>query len=385
MRATWIILGKDLRLRLRDRSVLIYGFVAPFVLAFVLGLVFGDVDDPISLDVAVVAPAEASLRGPLLEEVLPGLEQDGLVTSTSVLADREEVVRAVEEGTADVGLVVLPDGPLGPTGIEVVESVDRGVAGSVATSIARGVVDEARTAVAAVEAAFAQGRQVDPATVVEAVAETPRVATTTLVPSGTQPLDATTGVAAGIAVFFVLFAVSISATGLLEEERDGTLARLRAAPIRPEAVLASKSLLGFIVGTVSLGALAVATTVAMGADWGAPVRLVPVVVAASAAAVGLVMAVTSAARTPEAASNGTAIVATVAGALGGSFFPVAEEGALGVVARLTPHWWFLEGIEDAAGGAPTGEVLADAAVLLLMAVVTGVVAAVRLGARVGGS
>lgn len=385
MRATWTILGKDLRLRLRDRTVVIYGFVAPFVLAFVLGLVFGDVDEAVTLDVAVAAPADAGLSGPLLDVVLPGLEQEGLVESTTVLDDREAVVRAVEEATADVGFVVLPDGPRGPAGIEVLESVDRGIAGSVATSIARGVVDEARTAVAAVEAAVGAGAQVDPVTVVEAVSVTPRVAETSLVASGTRPLDATTGVAAGIAVFFVLFAVGISATGLLEEERDGTLARLRTAPIRPEAVLASKSLLGFIVGTVSLATLAVATTVAMGADWGSPGRLALVIVAASAAAVGIVMAMTSAARTPEAASNGTAIVATVAGALGGSFFPVADEGALGVVARLTPHRWFLEGIEDAAGGAPIGEVLTDAGVLLLMAAVTGVIAAVRLRSRVAGS
>ncbi len=131
--------------------------------------------------------------------------------------------------------------------------------------------------------------------------------------------------------------------------------------------------------------LAVGTTLVLGADWGDPVAVGVVVVAGSAAAVGVVALVASIARTPEAAANGTAMVATVAGALGGSFFPIVDDGVLAVVAALTPHWWFLEGIEGAAGGEGLGAVAGDVAVLMAMALVAGGVAVLRLRERLAAS
>lgn len=380
MDAVRAIFVKDLRLRLRDRTVFIYGVVAPFVLAFVLGLVFADVDQPLSLRITVAAPADASLSGPLVEDVLPALEADGLVGEVVVVDDRDEVVDDVESGEADVGMVVLPDGPAGPTGVEVVEEVDRPIAASVARGVAQGLVDEARTAVLAVGAALAADPSIDPATVVAAVVDAPDVATVELVETGAPPLDGRTRVAAGIAVLFLLFAVGLVTTSLLEEERDGTLARLRTAPIPGWSVLAAKALLGFAVGVVSLTTLAVGTTLALGADWGDPVVLGAMILLGSAAAVGVVSLVASVGRTPEAASSGVAIVATVAGALGGSFFPV-QGPLLTAVAALTPHYWFLRGIEGGAGGGGLGDVVVEMAVLVAITVVTGVLAVTRLRRR----
>lgn len=382
MRAAATILLKDLRLRIRDRSVIIYGFVAPFLLALVFGLVFADIDDPVQLDVVVTGDLDAALADPLITAVLPALEEDGLVESSETVADRGAAVAAIEAGDADVGYVVLPDGPTGPGGIEVLGSSDAPVGAAVATSVARGLVDDARVSVVAVGAAQQRtGGAADPQAVVGAVVATPEVATVALVESGTRPLDPRTGIAVGMAVFFLLFAVGIASTGLLEEERDGTLARLRAAPIPSWSVLAAKAALGFVVGFVSLVLLAVGTTVAVGASWGSPGPLLVVIAAAVLAAVGIVSVVASFARTPEAAANGTAIVATVAGLLGGSFFAIAEGPVLSVIAALTPHHWFLEGVGDVAGGAPASEVLLDVGVLVAMGAVTLAVAAVRFRRR----
>ena len=49
MRGVWTITRKDLRLRVRDRSVFLYGMVAPFVLAVVLGATFGGIEERIHL------------------------------------------------------------------------------------------------------------------------------------------------------------------------------------------------------------------------------------------------------------------------------------------------------------------------------------------------
>lgn len=382
MRPAATILLKDLRLRLRDRSVLIYGFVAPFLLALVFGLVFADIDDPVQLTVVVTGGQEAALTEPLVDGVLPALTDDGLVEATTRVDDRDAAVAAIEGGEADVGFVVLPDAATGPGGIEVLSSSDAPVAGAVATSIARDLVDDARVSVAAIEASQRlTAGAADPQEVVAAVLATPDVATTALVEAGTRPLDARTGIAVGMAVFFLLFAVGIASTGLLEEERDGTLARLRAAPIPAWSVLVAKALLGFVVGFVSLVLLAVGTTFAVGASWGSPAPLLVVIASGVLAAVGIVAVVASFARTPEAAANGTAIVATVAGLLGGSFFAIAEGPVLSVIAALTPHHWFLAAVEDVAGGAAGTEVALDVAVLAGMGIVTLAVAAVRFRRR----
>ena len=41
LRTALLVAGKDLRQRLRDRSALVIAFVAPFVLATIIGLAFG--------------------------------------------------------------------------------------------------------------------------------------------------------------------------------------------------------------------------------------------------------------------------------------------------------------------------------------------------------
>jgi hypothetical protein len=41
LRTTLLVAGKDLRQRLRDRSALVIAFIAPFVLAAIIGLAFG--------------------------------------------------------------------------------------------------------------------------------------------------------------------------------------------------------------------------------------------------------------------------------------------------------------------------------------------------------
>lgn len=380
MRALWVILGKDLRLRARDGTVLMYGVVAPFVLAAVLGLVFGNLDQAVTLRVVVAGADGSQLRTTLVDQVLPTLAEDGLVESVEELGDRDAAVAAVDADDADVGFVVLPGGQFGPGGIEVLGSVERPSATTVAEAIAGSVVRDARVVAATVAAAVPAG--VAPEEAIDAALAVTPVTSLEVEAATSGALDATTGISAGMAVFFLLFAVGLASTGLLEEERNRTLARLRAAPVAPWSILASKAVLGFVIGTVSLGLLALGTSLVLGAEWGPVPRVAPVIVAGAFAAIGVVSAVASVTRTPEGAANAQGVVGTIAGALGGSFFPVATGGLLGVVSALTPHRWFLEGITAAATGAPTDEIVLPVVVLLGMGVVTLVVAAVRFRRRI---
>ena len=78
--------------------------------------------------------------------------------------------------------------------------------------------------------------------------------------TASRQLDVATFYAAGMAVFFLFFTVQFGVSSILDERRDGTLARLLAAPIRRGAVLGGKLLTSVVLGAASMAVLAVATT-----------------------------------------------------------------------------------------------------------------------------
>jgi ABC-2 type transport system permease protein len=92
---------------------------------------------------------------------------------------------------------------------------------------------------------------------------------------------------------------------------------------------------------------------------------------------------TGLAKTPEQAGNIQGIVGTVLGLLGGSFFPIGQDGGfLARLTTLTPHHWFNRGLSDLAGGQPPGAALGAVGSLLLIALVTGAGAAILIRRKV---
>jgi ABC-2 type transport system permease protein len=97
------------------------------------------------------------------------------------------------------------------------------------------------------------------------------------------------------------------------------------------------------------------------------------------AATGVTAAVASLARTAEQAGSWQAVVATLLGLLGGTFFPVAQVGgAMEAISLATPHAWFMRGLGELAGGGGPVDVLPAAGAMLAFAAVTGCLALVRL-------
>lgn len=377
MRAVWTITRKDLLLRFRDRTVLIYGVLAPLVIATVLGLTFSGLDERISLDLAVVASAQDQVAGAFVDEVLPALVEDGLVTEVTEYDDVEVARAAVEDAQHTAAIVFLGGGATGPGDIEVLGNVDSPTGVGVTTSVVESYANSVRGVSLAIGAGMAGGAG-DPQALVTAARDAASAVSLVEAPIGLVPIDVTTYMAAGMAVFFLVFSVGLAVTGLLEEERDGTLARLETAPVPSWAPLAAKALTAFLVGVGSMATLAVLTTLLIGAEWGDPVGVGVLIVAAVVAATGLVGLVASFARTPESASGALAVVATVLGALGGSFFPLRDVGALDLVSAATPHHWFLQGLTRVAGGGDVGDVLVSVAVLLVIGAVTASLAVIRI-------
>jgi ABC-2 type transport system permease protein len=183
-----------------------------------------------------------------------------------------------------------------------------------------------------------------------------------------------------MAVFFLFFTVQFGVSSVLEERRDGTLARMLVAPIRRSTILVGKLLTSLVLGFLSMTVLAVATHFLIGAHWGDPLGVAMLIAAGVLAATAVMTLVATLARTPDQAQSWQGMVALVLGMLGGTFFPVAQAG--GVLATLslaTPQAWFLRGIENMTGGSGPEAVLGPVAAILVFAAITGALAFMRVG------
>jgi ABC-2 type transport system permease protein len=378
VRAALLIAANDVRRRLRDRSALLVAFVVPLALAGIFGLTLSDVGSgDVSFRYALVDRDGGEAAGHLREALL-GAEREGFVeleTAESLAEGR----RLVEDGRVAATFVVPPGFSRaleqgGAAELSVLGGLDAQIGTLVARSIALSFtaeLDAVRVAVAA-----AGGR----ADLAAGAASLPRPVTIDDVSTTRKELDPTTFYAAGMAVFFLFFTVQFGVSSLFDERREGTLARLLAGPIRPGSIVAGKLLTSFVLGMVSMTVLAVATALALGADWGNPLGVALLLAAGVVAATAVMALVATLARTPEQVGSWQAMVALVLGMLGGAFFPVAQAGGpVEALSRLTPHAWFLEGLRELSGGAGASAVLPAVAAILLFAAVAGGAAFLRLG------
>lgn len=369
MRAAFLIAGKDLKQRLRDKSAFLFGIVAPLVLATIFSFVFNPIGDTTSFHAEyVLVNEDGGAIGDAFVQALESMEAEDIITLRevdSVAVAREEVERGsdafadTEEARADAAFVVpagFSEAVLQGRGgtMSVIGAKGSELAAQVAYSVASGFAAELGAAQVSVMTVLPQGVEPDPMQVGQlaqeaAVIENP--ISLEDVSAETKQLDGTTYMTAGMAVFFLFFAVSFGVSGLLEEGQLGTMSRLMAAPINRQAILLGKGITAFLIGIISMGVLVAASSVLLGAEWGNPVGVAILVLAAVFASMGILAIVASFAKTQEAASNLQAIVSLVFGFLGGTFFPVAQvSGILSKLSLVTPHQWFLRGLGDLAGG-----------------------------------
>jgi len=388
--ATRLIAFKDLRLRVRDRSFFIMGILAPLGLAFIFNLTFGGVLQPGGLDLRFgYLDLDGTESSSSLGEVLEQLEADDFLELTR-FDDREAAAAAVEDGDIQA-FILVPEGfdqelAIGAPKLEVVGDIDSGTATDVASAIARQFgtgVDAARLAVITTASIMGVAPTPD---LIAGLTQDPATAAFTANITGLdadiRQLDGVTYITAGMAIFFLFFTVQAGVLGLLDEEREGTLRRLMAAPVPRAAVIGGKGLLALILGVFALTTLVVASSLIMGASWGHPLGVAIMILTGVAAAVSLMGVVAGLAKSPEGAENLASITAVILGMLGGVFFPIESAGgALAAASVITPHYWFLRGLGDLAGGAPWTNAFPAAAVLIGMAVVLGLAAGWVLNRR----
>lgn len=383
----WTIAQKDLKLRLRDRSALIVGIIAPLGLAAIFSSIFNPIED---FDFSATYAVLDEDGGPVATQFVAILDQFGAGTGSEILvvSSRQEALDLVdvepfsdEEG-ADAAFVI----PAGfseavqserPAEMEVITG-QGGVGAGVAVSFAEQYASELTYARIAVSSFEGLGGAEDRFAAGLRALAVPSPVSLRDIETESKTLSGKTFYAAGLAIFFLFFTVQIGVNSLLDERHAGTLNRLMAAPLRRSSIIAGKALMAFILGLVSMLVLVIATTLLFGAEWGNPLGVSLLVVAAIVSALGIMAVVAAFAKTPEQAGNYSSMVAVVLGFLGGTFFPVGQAGGLLSDLRfITPHAWFMQGLGDLSAG-HVADVLPAVGALLLFGVVTGGIALVAL-------
>ena len=388
MRAALIIAAKDLRQRLRDRTAIVVAVIAPFGLAAIFSTLLGGVEQPLDLAYAYADLDGTQLSQGIREGPLTGIESAGIATVTLV-DDRDAARAAVEEGDAQAALIVPAGFESAVTAgadaeLEVIGSIDAGFATDILRSLAESYVaelDGVRLAVALALPGLDDASPAAIAALAERAAAIEPPITVADLDAEAREMSTTTYFAASMAIFFLFFTAQFGVLSLLSERRQGTLPRLVAAPIRPRSIVLGKALGSFALGIVAMAVLVAASSLLLGAAWGDPLGVAILVLAAVTAAMGITALITTLARTEEQAGGWNSIVAVTLAILGGAFFDLSQgPEILSQISFITPHAWFLEGLDLLSGSSSSVvDVATPVAALLGIGLVTGAIGLARAG------
>jgi ABC-2 type transport system permease protein len=369
---------KDLRQRLRDRSALVLGFIAPVAVAALISVAFGSAGS-FHADVAVVDLD----RGPVAAGFTSFVKDPDLADLLTVkqVSGEADARSQVAQGDLHTAFVIPPGLAAAVTTrqippITVLASTDGPIAEQVARSLAESFTAQLRAVQLSVQAALSAGapHASAQALAIEAADMRPPEQTVTQA-AGTRALTGTSYYAPAMGIFFMFFAIGFGARGYFLERTGGTLDRLAVAPIGPGAILAGKSLATFVYAAASLGTVAVITSVAFDAQWGPPPVVVALILALALTMVGLTALVITVARTERQADGFASLLTFGLVLLGGNFVFIGGAPALvRTLALLTPNGWALRALTDLAGGAAWTVTLVPLLAILAFALGTGAVA-----------
>lgn len=393
VRVALVVVGNDLRRKIRDRTALLMGIVTPLVMAGVIGLAFGG-GFSFSATIAVVDEDGSALSRGITDGLLEGFPPDvpiRLVRAEDRDAARTDLtsgsIDAVVVVPAGFGAAVTAGGSTSAPSLVVLVDANKRIGGDVARSIADRVGAQIETSTLAVATALDAETAAGATPDVAAVVADARALD---VPIALDQADVGASYApvayfgASMGILFLFFTVGGSARSLIAERREGTLQRVRAAPVDDTAVLLGKAAAVLVIGFASLVTIWVVTTFVFRVSWGDPLAVLAVIVAVVIAIAGISTLIAGLARTDAQADGFTAVVAFVFALLGGSFFqPGGLPPVLDVLTLVTPNGWALRAVTSiGAGQATVVDILPNLVVLLLIGVVTAVVGTRALRAKV---
>ena len=379
MRTALAIARKDLRQRIRDRSAIVVGVIAPVAIAGLMSLAFNGMNrfhftlGLVELDHGPVAvELVKALDAPQLRQVITLSE-----VSSTALARAE-----IKSGYLGAALVIPAGFSAAVTGehpesLTTLSSNDGSVVGSVTTSIASSFVAQVnadRLAFATALAAGAPRAGAGQLIGVVSKLHIPLQAVQQAV--GAHELKVISYYSPGMGVFFLLFTISYASRSFFVDRSQGMIERMRAAPVSPVEILLGKALSVFVYGVVSLATIGVVTTAAFGADWGAPLPAALVGLALVFSVICLTALVIGVARTQRQAEGISSILVFGLALLGGDFFFISSApSTIKRLALLTPNGWAIRGFTDLATiGGGLGTIVEPVVAILVISAVIGAIA-----------
>lgn len=175
----------------------------------------------------------------------------------------------------------------------------------------------------------------------------------------------------GQMIFFAFFTGANSMMTILQEDEEGTLARLFTTPTDRTVILAGKFLAVLLMVILQGLVLMLAGRLAFGVEWGNPLTaglaLTGQVIAATGLGVFLISFVKNTRQGGPVLGGGL----TALGMLGGLFtanIPGGMPEAFKALANFTPQGWVLKGWEIALAGQPVSAMLVPVAIMLGMGI-----------------
>jgi ABC-2 type transport system permease protein len=407
MKKILIIGWKDLIITFRDRAALIMMLAAPLALTVGLGFVTGsfsgsdDNNGIQDIPLAIINQDEGRF-GTMLEETLTSEELADLLEPTMATNISQAKFQVDNDEIAVVVIIpssftssVIPDPDTGQlaeaTSIEVYTNPARPIGAGIVQSIVANFVNQVDTGVLSGDVTITQlvangviEQQAIPQTtesVSRQLLANPQDASGVIaINRSTTSLNSEQGFnplaffATGMAVFFLMYTVTIGGRSILAERNEGTLRRLLVTPTTTVQVLGGKVLGIFMSGFAQVGLLIVGTTLMFNLNWGDPLGIVVLIAAVSLAATGWGLLLAGFAKTTQhVASIGTALMLTF-GILGGSFIPAENfTGPLKSLRLITPNAWAMDGFNLLNTGRSLADIVGPIVALLVMAAVLFVV------------
>ncbi len=385
MHAALIIAAKDLRQKLRDRSALLVGVVAPLALAALFGSILGGLGADFGARWGFADMDGGQVATGLRDGPLAAMEAGGGLELVR-LSTADEARRAVEDGRVEAAIIV-PAGFSAAVGggtavqVELLVDSDASVSGQVAAAVLARFADQVDAVELAIRTAIAATGMPDAATMAAIAAEARDSSDPVSIediPAVDRQAPMATHYAAAMAIVFVFIAAQLGLISLHAERRSMTLARILAAPVPWWSIVAGKVIVALVIALVSLSVVVLGTSLLLGASWGDPLAVAALILATAVAATGVALLAVAFTRTEDQAGTAVAAMTMTLAILGGAFFPTSQgPEVLSQLAVISPHHWFLAGIDAVAGGGGLGPAAGPAGILALIGLVTGTLGAVR--------
>lgn len=406
----FLIAFKDVKLAFRDRASLIFMLLAPFALTLGLGLATGsfsgDSDSGIlDLPLVVVNDDNASLGNALVEMVqsdeLANLLEPQILTDLNTskkMVDDNKTVAVIHIPSGFTDSIIPPTGqsvsnqivqielygnPTSPTGVGIVKNiieqfltqVEIGRIGgqvTVTQLLTSGAIDPSQAMAVGQSIGEEQGN-----TSATAIKLNNTTADGTEVKFNMLAL-----LAPGMALMFLMYTVSNGGRSLLVEQTGGTLPRLLVSPTSTLQVLGGKVFGIFLTGLAQMLILVIGTALLFHLDWGDPLAVLVLVIAATLGATGWGILLAAVFKTPGQISAIGSALMLIFGILGGSFTNIAiMPDWVQLFSRMSPNRWGLDGFTTLAMGGTLANIITPIAALLIMAAILFLISVVLFSRR----